>query len=574
MFDTLPAPLSSLTPELSYQLKNDLNHLLLRIIKNNAGTQFARTSGTLAGFREAFKEATSDDDLLQAFRTCVQFSVYDAYLPYFSRFFQQPKEAAVKDLFAPGIPEFLTASSGTSGGKPKFFARYSPAAMAGGRIHVPVDTSISSFMWYMGYRSIDINAEDGHSVAKIKICSGTAASMRSYLGFGEEDPCMSERLPGHAAPLAVAFIGHYRTFVLMHALFAMARRDLEAMSMGFLNTFADMIHYIEDEYTVLVDAIEKGAIPNFEGMDHVRCHLESTLNRDPERAAELRAIGLPSTSLGWAGRVWPAFTKLCTIASGPAASLIPQAKWWLGPTCHIISRAFAAGECFVATPYDPMNLNQYKLTRDDIVEFLDVSKDESIKNLYAAWEVQPGKRYEVIVTTHNGLWRYRLDDIVEITGFSPLDGSPILNYIERRSAGIHLWFVWTPESVIREAIGAAQDALGKILEFTATTEETVSPARFDYFVEVAGDSEPNLQAASEQVFDTLCATNNAYQRALDTGKFQKPKIHVVKQGTFQEFRRWKAEQGSGISVGQIKVPVVFSDETTRKWVHERVIQEL
>ena len=37
-----------------------------------------------------------------------------------------------------------------------------------------------------------------------------------------------------------------------------------------------------------------------------------------------------------------------------------------------------------------------------------------------------------MVTARDGLWRYRLGDVIEIVGFDSIDGSPILRYIERR----------------------------------------------------------------------------------------------------------------------------------------------
>lgn len=43
-----------------------------------------------------------------------------------------------------------------------------------------------------------------------------------------------------------------------------------------------------------------------------------------------------------------------------------------------------------------------------------------------------GKRYELVLTTEHGLWRYRLWDVVEISGFNPTDGVPIIQFIERR----------------------------------------------------------------------------------------------------------------------------------------------
>ena len=48
------------------------------------------------------------------------------------------------------------------------------------------------------------------------------------------------------------------------------------------------------------------------------------------------------------------------------------------------------------------------------------------------WQVNVGKMYEVVVTAHKGLWRYRIGDIVEIAGFDPNDGTPVVRFVERQ----------------------------------------------------------------------------------------------------------------------------------------------
>ena len=43
-----------------------------------------------------------------------------------------------------------------------------------------------------------------------------------------------------------------------------------------------------------------------------------------------------------------------------------------------------------------------------------------------------GKKYEVVITTTNGLWRYQLNDIVEVAGFTPEEGILLVRYIEHK----------------------------------------------------------------------------------------------------------------------------------------------
>ncbi|KAH7882270.1 GH3 auxin-responsive promoter, partial [Phlebopus sp. FC_14] len=561
-------PLPSLTPELQSELQKHTDSVLLGIIKANANTQYGRTSPALIDFRRA---VNGDDNYLDAFRDTVPLSTYDDYRSYCFRFFESPCRASeVTDLLSPGMPRKLLVSSATSSNRYKYFPK-GPRP----RVTFPTD-ELTSWIWYSGnFRVIDVEGENGQCVAKVPVCSGSAALVRDSFELGQEGEAsrMSVIPQGHVAPLAAGFIAQYRSFLLIHGLFSLANRNVEVFSVAFISTITDMLRYIEDEYTVLVDAIERGIIPEYEGVGHVQSHLRSALSPNQDRAAELRALGAPSKVSGWAGHAWPKLKQAVGIASGSFAYAVPKIKSYLGPTCAIVSTVYAASESMVGFNYNPTNLNQYKLVRNEVIEFLDVTADENAANLVSAWEVEAGKQYEVVVTTRDGLWRYRLNDVVEIDGFAPSDGSPIIQYVGRRSGGIRFSHTVTSEECLKEAILSVQDALGQVLEFTVAPDERDLPATFGYFVEIAGELGSSPEAAPQQVLDKILDLNPDYQSLLDSGKLRKPTIRVVKSGTFMEMRRWKADKGSGTSIGQIKTPVVLSDDAMKEWIEKYIIQE-
>lgn len=66
----------------------------------------------------------------------------------------------------------------------------------------------------------------------------------------------------------------------------------------------------------------------------------------------------------------------------------------------------------------------------------DLSSSESRTPL--KWQVEVGKRYEVIATNSDGLWRYRLNDIVEVSGFTPAEGIPLVRYVERKGCAQYI----------------------------------------------------------------------------------------------------------------------------------------
>ncbi|KAI9573262.1 GH3 auxin-responsive promoter [Boletus coccyginus] len=561
--DLLSNP-SSLSAQLSWKT----DKLQSSIVRANCNTQFAQTAPELTEFRQATSglvDGMNDDILSQLFQRTVQFTTYDSYAPLIARFFEKPcKASAVSHLLAPGLPDFLAISSSTSGGRAKFFPKYnclSGMRSSGGgswAIPDPLRRRTTAYIWYLACNQT-LNVEDEDNVTTIYLACGTVPHRRVPLCLDPEKDRekMSTFILDHAAPYAAGFIKKWRSFLLIHALFAVGSRSLETMSMVFINTFVDMLRHLDMEFDMVVDCIANGTIPDFDGVAELRHHLESNIFPDPERAAELRRIGRPSSRPGWCGHVWPNLRSVTTVASGSFASSVPLAKWFLGPNADIRARGYGSTEDWIGSPYNPLELNQFKPNGEIIIEFLDISKSDSISSLAQLWEVEPGSRYELVLTTQNGLWRYRLGDVVEISGFDPTDGVPIIQFVERRSVVIRFPDIMVTEKELRAAMSSVgPNILAKVVDWTATSDDRCVPATIGFFVELASDQVPDLALAPERMLDQLSRTNQNVAFCLANDFFGKPTIRLVRPGTFSDFRQLKLDEGCD-SLGQIKVPVAL-----------------
>ncbi|KAG1730356.1 GH3 auxin-responsive promoter-domain-containing protein [Suillus lakei] len=289
--------------------------------------------------------------------------------------------------------------------------------------------------------------------------------------------------------------------------------------------------YVEDEWPLLVDCIEKGIIPDMENIDHVREPLEKHFTPHPFRAAELREIGPPGIQ-GWAVRVWPDLKKFIGITGGPAAASVPKVVHVLGPSVAMQSPCYGSSE----------------LPVDGVTEYLD-------------WELVTGGHYEPVLTTRNGLWRYRIGDVVTVKGFAPDDGLPVINYLHRREVAV--------DDAI---ISASKRWMGQIIDFTIVDDDRDTPVTYGYLVEIGGKIGEDARMGTQQIFEDLM-TNNEFRVAFWQGRARKPTIRLVEKGTFTEYRRQKCDK-TYISMGQVKVPIVLSDTSFKEWLLQRVIMEL
>ncbi|KAG1731727.1 GH3 auxin-responsive promoter [Suillus lakei] len=576
--------LDSLSAEISQQLKDFVDQALLGFIRPNSASQFAQHAPELANFRETIAHSDSKDDIefLRSFRESVPTTNYEPYRPYIAKFFATHcKESDVKNLFAPGLPYCLAVSSMTSGKSAKTFPTYRPAPHL---LHHPLYLSLPhsegstlSPSSVGHWQTLKIDYEDGQSSKLLPVCSVTVGFLRMQMNWDVEHDMdrVDSWVPGKTDPYAISLVKNYRAFFILNALFALADRRVTTVRFLFASVFVNFLQYVEDEWPLLVDCIEKGIIPDMENIDHVREPLEKHFTPHPFRAAELREIGPPGIQ-GWAVRVWPDLKKFIGITGGPAAASVPKVVHVLGPSVAMQSPCYGSSECYIGTPYyngDP-NTDFKVVPVDGVTEYLDVHSKESPERVLSAWELVTGGHYEPVLTTRNGLWRYRIGDVVTVKGFAPDDGLPVINYLHRRDGSLGLAYgsTCTESQLTNAIISASKRWMGQIIDFTIVDDDRDTPVTYGYLVEIGGKIGEDARMGTQQIFEDLM-TNNEFRVAFWQGRARKPTIRLVEKGTFTEYRRQKCDK-TYISMGQVKVPIVLSDTSFKEWLLQRVIMEL
>ncbi|OAX34376.1 hypothetical protein K503DRAFT_868963 [Rhizopogon vinicolor AM-OR11-026] len=210
---------------------------------------------------------------------------------------------------------------------------------------------------------------------------------------------------------------------------------------------------------------------------------------------------------------------------------------------------------------------------DGLIEFVDVLSDEPSEHVLSAWELVKGRHYQPILTTCSGLWRYRLGDVIAVKGFAPDDGMPVINYMHRREDNGSSLETCTESELTSAIISTAKQWIGQITGFTVVRDERKMPYAFGFLVEIEGEIGNDAIMVPQKMSELLMASSFGYRYAFWKGVIRKPTIRLVGKGIFEEFRRWKCDK-AGISLAQVKVPVVLSDDTSKEWFLSKVIREL
>ena len=304
-----PSLAPALTPELLDRLRERVQNTLLHLIETNRRTRYIRESPVFADFRtalDALSDSSDVESLLESFRTTVPLTSYGSYEPFVDKLITpNSRERDVKDMFSPGLPYFVACSSATSGKKSKLFAKYRHAARSSLQDvdeHAnPVSTQggKNCVVYSLVYRDIIHVVDDERTtVAQFPLTNMSSGAIRMQHGMDvDKDPFFITLtgiyipLPRHTpltdafavapratSPIAISFIVDYRSFLLMHIVFALADPLLETINTLFGPVFLDMMRCMEEEWDILVNSVETGVLPDWEGTSHVRQYLEVKLN--------------------------------------------------------------------------------------------------------------------------------------------------------------------------------------------------------------------------------------------------------------------------------------------------------
>jgi hypothetical protein len=164
-----------------------------------------------------------------------------------------------------------------------------------------------------------------------------------------------------------------------------------------------------------------------------------------------------------------------------------------------------------------------------------------------AWELEEGVAYRLIISTTSGLYRYDLDDVVEVVGH--VGKLPRLRFLRKGSNMLNI----TGEKVSEDQVVAAVRKLvgdNQIVGFTASHLLGEIPA-----VVVGIESEQSLPTMSAQALDTALQESNVeYATKRSSGRLGDLSIRSLPTGTFAA---WKAALiKDGAPAGQIKDLVI------------------
>ncbi|XP_022106476.1 GH3 domain-containing protein-like [Acanthaster planci] len=346
----------------------------------------------------------------------------------------------------------------------------------------------------------------------------------------------------------------------VHLLFGLTDKNIDLFFAPFASQVYRALKMLEEKQDMVLEDLSVGRInPSLNLDEEIRRSLNAALKPNPARANELRAEFARGFE-GILGRIWPHLTALMTVdISGYMKKL--HAKYTKGT--RLFSFAYGCTEGMMAYNLwlDGEPQRYVLLPNEVLTEFIpeEFSDEENPETLLLD-EIEVGKRYEVVITSKAGFYRYRMGDVVEVAGSH--ENCPVIQMKYRTGELFNL----RSEKVDRLVVGTAiQETLESwpgvtLVEWTCAESPLIYGDQEDveydmfYLLFVELEKEVPLSADQRSLFDkSLRKQHELYDSYRQIGSISQARVMIVRPGSFKKLQDFIIANSTA-SYNQFKMP--------------------
>jgi hypothetical protein len=497
--------------------------LLLNILKKNAETEF--------GKKNSFQRVRNEAD----YQKNIPLQDYDALEPYIKRSLKGKKQVLTAD---PVVRYNVT--SGTTG-NPKY---------------IPVTAAFQRLTRQLLQQWLYRSQRDHPQLLDHSLMLITSPAIEGQtpggISFGSATGLIYENLPkllqrSFAIPFLVSRIRDYNLRYYTLARLALERR------MSFIGTpnpttlvrIAEAAIHYQD---LLIQSVKVGRLcERSQGLDlgghlDIIAALEEKLRPNPNRSRFLSNIAEKKGRLRL-GDCWPELKMIGCWLGGSMGAQIHKLYDHFSQDVPVRDFGYQASEGSFALPFQDHTPSGILALFNGFYEFIpegEMEKNSSRPLLSHQLEI--GRQYSIILTTPSGLFRYHINDIIEVTGRH--NTTPLIKFVRKGRDMANL----TGEKV---HVNQLIEAMNIVIESHSLSLNqfrvipNIEKVRYEFYLEL--DRDFPFEVVRNQIIPgidrALSGLNIEYLQKRKSLRLNMPSVFIMRQGWEREDRRLFVNSG-------------------------------
>ena len=491
---------------LSYQPAAAQIHVMQSLLQQNRDTHF--------GKNHQFDEIGN----YAQFQQNIPVQTYETLRPYI----EEQRLTGAKALTAES-PKFYAQTSGTTG-EPK----YIPITPTTLKMHRDEQSLFS----YLQYRACP-EAFAGKALGIM------GAAVESHLDSGHEVGSVSghlyQSLPKiiqsrFVLPPAVSSITNYELKYLVMLRLALAEPNITYAGSPNPSTFLRLLSILNEQRETLIESLLTGNLTEIDNLDAaLKNQLAHKFKPDPARAAYISS--LPELTFA---NVWPNLKLVTTWTGGSCGIALIALREKLPPNTKVMELGYQSTEFRGSVALQVETGAGLPPLHHHFFEFVEQLRwDNDDPEFLTLDQLTEGKIYYIFVTNASGLYRYFMNDLVQVNGF--FNATPLLSFVQKGKGVTNLTGEKLYEAQVISAVQATSATLGLISSFyiLVANEKTMS-----YQLFLASDKPVQIDNSifSKMLDEKLGELNIEYQAKRDSGRLAPLTTSWLKRGTAEAYK--------------------------------------
>lgn len=489
---------------------------------------------TVYGEKYNFK----DIDTFEDFQKNIPISSYDDLFPYINAGMSGETNQLTRDKTI-----FYATTSGTTGA-----VKYIPITKESKKVRselmlIGQISMMKDHPNLCSNKTLAIISPKHESFSKSNISCG-AESGRSYLA----SPSFVKKL--HTLPYDIFKLKDYESKYYCIARIA-ASQKVSYICTCNPSTILLICKYLKNYTQEIIQDVRDGTLTSrFNFSNEFKESITKKLKPDPQRALFLEKAAKQGNGKLLPEFIWPELDIISCWKGGTLSLYLDKFDQYFSKKTAIREMGYFASEFFGSIPVSDNSSEGVLAIPYNVYEFYPVDSGvaPSGKDLLKVNEIEMGIRYFIYITTVSGLYRYDMNDIIEVTGF--YEQTPLIKFIQKRNGITSLTGEKISEYQVIIAVEKALVSRKGYYDFIVAIGETDGESSKYYFL-IEFDQNPSDEEARSFINDidtNLQLNNSEYASKRKSLRLNHPILRVIRNGEFYKYRKRMVEKGQSDSV--------------------------
>ncbi len=549
-------------------IKGDLTSVAdiwLRMCEDCKGTQERVLKGILANAsksRIGKERGFADIDSIERYREVMGISDYHDI----EDMVEEIASTGAEGLLYDGPTIFMTSTSGTTG-KNKLIPESAPGQDAKNAVTTARGMMfMRALMGYATSKGADGSGSNGMDptadVFSLRLFSLASAMPSTMTEGGIEVGFASGRtMNSFGSKVEIAYppmlmgLKDKDAAMYLTMLFAMRHDDVRIIAGNNAARMIARIAIAQERAEQLIHDMRTGTIDQSLALTpEERTALESKMVADPGRADELQRILDMGRDEFVPRNYWPGLLAAEFWLAGSVGVNVERIRPMLGDIAYF-DVGYGASEAKMNIPSEVGVGHGALATFAAFYEFIPVGSDE----ILTADQLVDGGEYELILTTYSGLYRYNIQDVVKVRGFT--GNTPNIEFLTKSREILNISQEKVPAPALLDSIHAYARSKGSSIRQAQVWPDYDSRC-YQLFLE----SDIGLDPVDLDSF--IGSSFPMYGRNRDFGAMEPVRVFRMREGWQDHL--FEVREASGAPVSQIKLDSLAKTRPEDDWILEEI----